>query len=338
MQALSQFREYFNPLFENYIQSCVADATIYDPDFEPIGEHLLLLARGGKRLRPFVAQLAYQSVGGKTVEELLPVLYALELFQIFALIHDDIMDGGVTRHQVECLHKKFDYKQALLVGNLCLVWAMRSIALDPGTTRAEIDIFMRLSEETNIGQMVDTALGQKRPITEALLERSIDLKTTRYTFIYPMLLGLSYAGVVDATSAFATMGKYLGTAFQRLDDVADIMFAEAMLGKRPCADIVDGTPTYLSYYFDQNASEKEKKRMKQFAGALLSDKDIAIIRQIFIESGAVGAEVKAIQYHLGLAELELKNLTLPDESYRYLWADLINFLRNKLNMLPKSLL
>src|SRR5262245_35258780 len=57
-----------------------------------------LTLRGGKRLRPALAALAYEACGGRGGTR--PVLgagLALELLQTYFLIHDDWMDGDATR-------------------------------------------------------------------------------------------------------------------------------------------------------------------------------------------------------------------------------------------------
>jgi geranylgeranyl diphosphate synthase type I len=53
---------------------------------------------GGKRIRPYVAFLSYASSNGRDDAAVLPALVGLELFHLFALIHDDWMDHGTTTH------------------------------------------------------------------------------------------------------------------------------------------------------------------------------------------------------------------------------------------------
>ena len=53
-------------------------------------------ASGGKRVRPVLALLGAEAVGGRA-EDALSCAVAVELFQSAALIHDDIADEGELR-------------------------------------------------------------------------------------------------------------------------------------------------------------------------------------------------------------------------------------------------
>ena len=53
-------------------------------------------AGGGKRVRPVLALLGAEAVGGRA-EDALSCAVAVELFQSAALIHDDIADEGELR-------------------------------------------------------------------------------------------------------------------------------------------------------------------------------------------------------------------------------------------------
>ena len=59
-----------------------------------------------------------------------------ELIHVFALIHDDIVDKGETRHHIPCYHKHLatyyqdDYMgvgQAMLVGDLIYAWTIQEL-------------------------------------------------------------------------------------------------------------------------------------------------------------------------------------------------------------------
>ena len=62
---------------------------------EVLGE---CLRAGGKRIRPLLCVLGWQATGGRGDADLVYRWAAsLELFHLFALIHDDIMDDSATR-------------------------------------------------------------------------------------------------------------------------------------------------------------------------------------------------------------------------------------------------
>ncbi|MEN9582427.1 MAG: hypothetical protein RL641_381 [Candidatus Parcubacteria bacterium] len=328
MKELVEFKKYFDAHFISYLRKCIDRVLIHHPDFGPVGEHLVTLARGGKRLRPFVLDLAYRSSGGNNPLAILPALFALELFQLFALIHDDIIDNGSLRHGVETMHIRFDSKQAILVGDHCLAWATRAIALAEQTTQKEMTIFMRLVDETITGQLIDVSLIKKQNIDECLLDTSIELKTARYTFIYPALLGLSYAGEDFEIEKYKLLGHHLGHAFQRQDDLSDIVSHQADLGKKLGSDISENKPTHLAHYFETHATASQKSIFSVYRGSPLDDNDIIRVRELLELSGAIENERKAIEVRLKKAMEILENISMA-ETCKKTWLSLVAYMQNK---------
>src|SRR6185503_2627769 len=119
----------------------------------------------------------------------------------FALVHDDVMDGSTTRRGRPTAHRAlaavhagrgwrgpsdhFGLSGAILVGDLCLVWADRLMAAagvpDP-RLRAARRQYDRTRVEAIAGQFLDV-LGEAAPddwsVARAL--RTARLKTASYT-------------------------------------------------------------------------------------------------------------------------------------------------------------
>jgi geranylgeranyl diphosphate synthase, type I len=326
MEGLNTFRNYFEPKYQLYLETCVDQYLAHNNAFYAITEHLLRIAMGGKRIRAYNVLLAYESVGGDNNEELLPTCFALELYHLFALIHDDIIDRSNERHGVSTLHVAFGTDQALLLGDMCLAWAMKSIMNAPDMTR---DIFMRLSEETIIGQMLDVSAIGNLDVSEYLLDTSIEYKTARYTFVYPIMLGISFGKKKIHTKRYWQFGSYLGRAFQRLDDISDIVLNKEQSGKNPCADIMQATPTHLTNYIVRQGTPDERIMLKKYFGMKLRDQDIPGIRNLFINSGAIAYEKKMIAEDIRRAEHILQTLEIGEDS-KETWKQCIDVLQGKL--------
>ena len=58
---------------------------------------------GGKRLRPVMALITCEMVGGDS-EKAVPFATALETIHNFTLVHDDVMDDDDLRHGVDACH------------------------------------------------------------------------------------------------------------------------------------------------------------------------------------------------------------------------------------------
>jgi geranylgeranyl diphosphate synthase type I len=73
-------------------------------------------ATRGKRIRPLLGLLAYQSISGD-YERALPGAAAVELGHNFSLVHDDIEDRDVERRHRATLWTVFGVPQAINTGD-----------------------------------------------------------------------------------------------------------------------------------------------------------------------------------------------------------------------------
>ena len=228
-----------------------------------------LVLAGGKRLRPTFAYWGWRgAVGsGEPVDPLLPALAALELMHTFALVHDDVMDDSDTRRGRPTAHRifagqhtragrlgdptRFGATAAILVGDLCLVWADQLLARTPMPTatlfavRARYD---RMRAEAVAGQYLDI-LGETEP-GEWPVERALlvaRLKTASYTVQRPLQFGLALAGPADTglDDAYGRYGELIGEAFQLRDDLLGVFGDPAVTGKPAGDDLRTGKPTTL---------------------------------------------------------------------------------------------
>ncbi|WP_436524848.1 polyprenyl synthetase family protein [Actinoplanes sp. HUAS TT8] len=220
-----------------------------------------LVLAGGKRLRPTFAYWGWRGVAGPGAdsEPLLPAFGALELMHTFALVHDDLMDDSDTRRGRPTAHRifaarhgaRFGTSAAVLVGDLCLVWAdqlLARTAIPPATllqVRARYD---RMRIEAVAGQYLDV-LGETDPASWSV-ERALLVarhKTASYTVQWPLDFGLALAGIDDAevAEAYRVYGLAIGEAFQLRDDLLGVYGDPAVTGKPAGDDLLSGKPTAL---------------------------------------------------------------------------------------------
>ena len=72
--------------------------------------------RGGKRFRPALVLLACQACGGDA-KKAMRTAVAFEMFQSFAVVHDDIEDDSEMRRGKPCLHKLHGIPLTINVGD-----------------------------------------------------------------------------------------------------------------------------------------------------------------------------------------------------------------------------
>jgi geranylgeranyl diphosphate synthase type I len=223
-----------------------------------------LVMAGGKRIRPTFAYWGWRGVVGSAepVEGVLPALGALELMHTFALVHDDLMDRSATRRGRPTAHRlfaaqhgeRFGESAAILVGDLCLVWAdqlLARTALPPATLLDVRTRYDRMRVEVVAGQYLDV-LGETEPASWSV-ERALLVarhKTASYTVQWPLGFGLalattSTAGDPALEEAYRIYGLAVGEAFQLRDDLLGVYGDPEITGKPACDDLRTGKPTTL---------------------------------------------------------------------------------------------
>jgi len=114
--------------------------TALDPDTDVLVAELeRMVLAGGKRLRPAFTHWGFVGAGGDANDpRVVDAGAAFELMHAFALFHDDIMDGSLTRRGERTTHevhrerhsadrlagdaRRFGDGVAILVGDLAFVW------------------------------------------------------------------------------------------------------------------------------------------------------------------------------------------------------------------------
>jgi geranylgeranyl diphosphate synthase type I len=247
-----------------------------------------LVLAGGKRLRPTFAYWGWRGVvsAREPVEPVLPALAALELMHSFALVHDDVMDDSATRRGGPTAHRifaaqhsnagrigdpdRFGTTSAILVGDLCLIWAdqlLARAALSTATLFAVRACYDRMRIEAVAGQYLDV-LGESEPAAWSV-ERALLVarhKTASYTVQRPLQFGLALAGVTDddaaaVDDAYNRYGIAVGEAFQLRDDLLGVYGDPLITGKPAGDDLLTGKPTALLMLARQLATPVQRAEL-----------------------------------------------------------------------------
>ncbi|MBI5620189.1 polyprenyl synthetase family protein [Candidatus Gottesmanbacteria bacterium] len=232
--------------------------------------------RGGKRTRPFLVWLGFQAVIARSEsasdvailkkheiaspselarnDTLMSAMMAIELFESFALIHDDIIDEDAVRRRGPTIHEKFKVESlkfkvknaqhfgesmGILAGDLALVLAdelMEKIVRHSGlrarlaAKRARDDrrvqfknvfnIYQKMKEEVIYGQSLDVLAAAGLPSADQATINAY--KTAWYTVIRPLQIGAAIAGAdKKALDVFVLYGLAVGEGYQLRDDFLD---------------------------------------------------------------------------------------------------------------------
>ena len=270
----------------------------------PIDEIARLVLAGGKRLRPAFCFWGFVGAGGDPTDELvIDAGAALELLHAFALFHDDVMDGSLTRRGEPTTNAKFEASHganklagesrrfgdgvAILVGDLAYVYSdqlMRNASPQAWTIWNELRI------ELNFGQYLDmlgSAMNERR---REKAERICRYKSGKYTIERPLHLGALLAAPTrgdELISVLSTYGLPLGDAFQMRDDVLGAFGDTAITGKPVGDDLREGKPTPLMAIATARANAAQLKELQLVGDQDLTPEQIARVQEVIRETGAL---------------------------------------------------
>ncbi len=221
----------------------------------------------GKRMRPLIGLLAYQSIAGDHAKAL-PGAAAVEMGHNFSLVHDDIEDNGTERRHRPALWTVWGKAQAINTGDA--LFTLSRMALyrlrDEGFDDTRILRLMQLYDET----CLDLCEGQFMDIWTSEHD---DWMSVDYYFdmigrkTAALIAGSAEAGAVLATedetiiSAYRGFGWALGLAFQLNDDLLGIWGDQAQTGKQT-SDITTRKKTLPLIYALAEATGEDQQRLQ----------------------------------------------------------------------------
>ncbi|WP_105318525.1 polyprenyl synthetase family protein [Thermus tenuipuniceus] len=262
----------------------------------PDPQYLALLqdypARGGKMLRGLLTVYAGLAHGA-TWEAALLAGTALELFQNWVLIHDDIEDGSEERRNRPALHRLYPMPLALNAGDALHgeMWGLLWRGLREGVlTPPVLGEFYEVVRRTAYGQHLDllwTLSGRLDLAPEDYL-RMVAHKAAYYTAVAPLRLGALLSGKTPP-ALYEEAGLKLGIAFQIMDDVLNLEGDQAY-GKELAGDLYEGKRTLILIRYLQEAPKEERARAEALLSLPREAKPEAEVRWLWerlLASGAV---------------------------------------------------
>ena len=321
---LHHFRAELQPYLDEFIAQKTQGYASYtdDPLLVSIWDypHRMIQAQG-KRIRPYIAYLMYRALGG---DEAKPwrALVALELFHLFCLVHDDIIDRGTQRHNLPTLHRFVTSKlhqenrlrdhahsgqsQAILLGDILFAWSQEAFHSNRDfgceTLQAARRFFSLMIDEVVIGEMMDVDMMTRRHTSLDAIDKKMLLKTASYTFIRPLQIGAALAGGSLRHEDFCyDFGLSLGVAFQIQDDLLDLVGTSETTHKTLFADLREHQHTYFTQYIFEHGTAGEKARLRALLGADLQADDRDTVLELFEASGALAHGKATIERHLARA-------------------------------------
>lgn len=354
MYNLKEFKNIFDPLLNIFVDKKMDEflKSSKDPFIKGLGSYSKnLITGGGKRIRPYLAYLAYKSFGGRQDDKAVNFFISLELFHNFLLIHDDVMDKSQTRHGQTTIHthvleklnqndrvgdlKHIADAQAILIGDLLFSWSMEFFTNDTSFDLENLTMakkcFYKTVDEVILGQIIDVDLSTRENTNWDLIEEKTRLKTSRYSFVRPMQIGAILANKdYGNDDFFESLGTKLGVAFQIQDDLLDIIGNPKKIKKTPLIDISEHQQTFFTNYILNNGTKYQKEYFGQVFGKVVTKGKYDKIRKLFIESGSIAAGKKIIEENFKKAKKLIENSKLENE-YKQKFFELIELIEKREN-------
>jgi geranylgeranyl pyrophosphate synthase len=196
-------------------------------------QNILNILKDGKRLRPLLSAISFKTCTGgdessRLYQQFLEGAVAIELAHSASLVHDDIIDGDITRRGEAAFYIKTGIDNAILVGHKMLVIGF-NIALSHGEKIAKL--YIDAWSGTLDGQLNEINFNSKdlQDVNFTadskffqVYSRIIDLKTATL-FSAACKAAAYWANVSDEiANILAEYGREVGFAYQLADDLVDL--------------------------------------------------------------------------------------------------------------------
>ncbi len=194
-------------------------------------------ANGGKAIRPTLVLLGAQVVDGAPTAGV-PAAVAVELVHNFSLMHDDVMDGDLTRRHRRTAWSVFGVNAAILAGDALLALALDVLAASghPAATDGTRMLTAAVQQLVE-GQSADLDLEQRADVERDECLRMAERKTGALMGC-ACAMGASFGGGdPEQVERLRRYGIRLGLAFQHVDDLLGIWGDPAVTGKSIYSDL-----------------------------------------------------------------------------------------------------
>lgn len=208
------------------------------PLVETIGQYII--ESGGKRLRPLLVLLATRALGYRG-DRHITLATLIEFMHTSTLLHDDVVDESHMRRGKATANDAWGNAPSVLVGDFLYSRSFQMM-VEIGSMRV-MEILSSATCTIAEGEVQQLTNVGNPDIDEATYFETIQGKTAM------LFEAASHTGAILASAtpqqeqAMAAYGRYLGLAFQLVDDLLDYQGDAQAMGKNIGDDLAEGKPT-----------------------------------------------------------------------------------------------
>lgn len=215
---------------------------------------------GGKRIRPGVLLLSFKALQGKDIAKVAPLAAAFELIHTGTILHDDINDGSILRHNRLTAHQKFGTTNALVTGDYLFA---KAFEIGSEYKKEIRDVILDASIGLAVGEIIQSQNIMNIGISEKIYLEIIEKKTAGPISACARAGGIMAGGTLAQIKILADFGLYMGMAFQIMDDILDVIGIKTKTGKSVGKDISEGKLTILSIHALKHSTPLQRERLKK---------------------------------------------------------------------------
>jgi geranylgeranyl diphosphate synthase type II len=298
--------------------------------------------RAGKSLRPTLCIESCGALGGNP-KDAYRVAAALEIFQQWILMHDDVEDDSDERRGKPAIHKMYGVPLAVNAGDALHIrmWEFlfeEKNSHKPAKVFEILDEFAAMATRCTQGQTMDVGWVSRNEwnLDYSDYLRMCELKTAGYTFVTPVRLGAIIANADKSIFPIIDrLGFKIGVVFQIQDDILNLVGEEEKYGKEIAGDLWEGKRTLMLIHLLKNASVSDKKEFLEIMSKSRHQKTEKEIEKVL----AMIKKYKSIEYAKGVAA-DLSNESkkifnnelaplMKESSHKQFFVDIADFIINR---------
>ena len=218
-----------------------------------------IISGGGKRIRPMIAVLAARALGYEGNKHV-TVAALIEFIHTATLLHDDVVDESDMRRGKATANAAFGNAASVLVGDFIYTRAFQMM-----TSLESLRVLALMSEAVNViaeGEVLQLMNVHDPDISEESYMRVIYSKTARLFEAAAQSSAILSGASAEQEQALQDYGRYLGTAFQLIDDLLDYSADGSTLGKNTGDDLNEGKPTLPLLHAMHNGDDAQRDMIR----------------------------------------------------------------------------
>jgi geranylgeranyl pyrophosphate synthase len=199
----------------------------------------ILLAAGGKRIRPSVILLTGHMLGANQ-DQLITLAAAIELLHTATLVHDDLIDNSLLRRGVPTLNSKWSPAATVLTGDFLFA---RAAKLASETDSVAVMKLFSKTLSTIVNGEITQLFNSRCIVSRENYHQRIYAKTASLFETSTWSAALISSANSNDVEKMRRYGYNIGVAFQIVDDIFDFIGNPSAIGKPIGNDLRQGLIT-----------------------------------------------------------------------------------------------